>query len=164
MTTKAAMSNETPGVVIALPELEGQHDHTIDDKGRVSIPAEFRALLGLEDGSEVVVTRHLRERCLRVYPVEAWEVFKARIGEMAGPVGAALRKVVRGSARRMKVDRLGRISLPTALRTYAQLDGKCFVMGQGACMEVWDEGEWNRAHAPENYAELDVDSLSAIDM
>jgi MraZ protein len=161
---KATMSDETAGMVVTHPDLEGQHDHTIDDKGRVSIPAEFRAALGLQDGDEVVVTRHLRERCLRVYRPDAWEQFKARIADMPGPAGAALRKVVRGSARRMKVDRLGRISLPTALRTYAQLDGKCFVMGQGLCMEVWDEGEWNRAHAPENYGELDEDALSALDM
>lgn len=146
------------------PELEGQHDHTVDEKGRVSIPAEFRTVLGLQEGDEVVVTRHLRERCLRIYRLDAWEEFKSRIAEMDGKPGAALRKVVRGSARRMKVDRLGRISVPVALRSYAGLVGKCFVMGQGRCMEVWDVEEWNRAHAPEVYTDLDDDALSAIDM
>ena len=42
--------------------VEGQHEHTVDGKGRVSIPSDFRAVLGLTEGMELVVTRHLNER------------------------------------------------------------------------------------------------------
>ena len=54
--------------------VEGQHEHTVDGKGRVSIPSDFRSVLGLEEGAELVVTRHLNERCLLVYWPDAWDV------------------------------------------------------------------------------------------
>lgn len=138
--------------------LEGQHDHTLDEKGRVSIPAEFRQVLQLEEGDEVVITRHLNEQCLLVFRPDAWKAFMDKVDRDLSPIGNALRKVVRGAARRMKVDRLGRISVPSAVRGHAALDGKCFVVGQDQWMQIWDVEVWNRTHAPENYAELDLSS------
>lgn len=150
------MVDPLPDAVPSLPDLEGQHDHTVDDKGRVSIPADFRHALSLAEGTELVVTRHLKERCLRVYPLVAWETFKAQAERDRSPVGNIIRRVVKGSARRAKVDRLGRISLPNALRSFARLDGKCFVMGMNTCMEIWNVELWNEVHGPEAYNDVDV--------
>ena len=46
--------------------LEGQHEHTLDSKGRLSVPADFRLALQLTENDELIVTRHLKERCLLV--------------------------------------------------------------------------------------------------
>lgn len=146
---------------LALTPVEGQHDHTVDDKGRVSIPADFRQALGLDEGAELVVTRHLKERCLRVFTPAGWEAFKARAAQGDRSLNAAVQRVMVGSARRVKVDRLGRVQVPQVLRQFAALEGKCFVMGQGRFMELWDTNQWDLTHGPEQYAELDLSDLDA---
>lgn len=141
------------------PYLEGQHDHTVDTKGRVSVPVDFRGLLALTEGDELVVTRHLKERCLLVFWPQAWQRFRDRIAEAPAPVATALKRVVGGTARRVKVDRLGRIQLPQVLRRYAELEGKCFVMGQGHSIEIWATDVWERTHGPERYADVDLSAF-----
>lgn len=136
--------------------VEGQHEHTVDGKGRVSIPSEFRDSLELDEGSTLTITRHLKERCLLVYWPAAWDAFKARLEEAPPRVASALRRVVCGTARKVRVDRLGRIQIPLVLRKYADLDGKCFVNGQGSYMEIWSMGLWDLTHGPEVYADLDL--------
>lgn len=141
-------------------DLEGQHDHTVDGKGRVSIPAEFRGQLGLTEADELIVTRHVNQRCLLIYPVGAWGGFKAEIEASDQRVRTTLRRVVVGSARRVRMDRLGRIQLPQVLRRFAQLDGKCFVVGQGQRIEVWDISVWNEMFAPEQLGDVDLTGLN----
>jgi len=153
------MSRVTPSDVVQSP-IEGQHEHTVDGKGRLSVPSDFRAELDLDEGSELVVTRHLKERCLLLFWPDAWATFKQRIDEAPPRVAAALRRVVCGTARRVKVDRLGRIQIPQVLRKYADLDGKCFVMGQGANIEIWSMGMWDLTHGPEVYADLDLSEFN----
>lgn len=153
------MSRGNPSDVELSP-IEGQHEHTVDEKGRLSIPSEFRAELVLDEGSELIVTRHLKERCLLLYWPAAWVELKQRIDEAAPPVAAALRRVVCGTARRVKVDRLGRIQIPQVLRKYAELDGKCFVMGQGTAIEIWSMAMWDLTHGPEVYADLDLSEFN----
>jgi MraZ protein len=140
--------------------VEGLHEHTVDNKGRVSVPAVFRGALGVQEGDELVVTRHLKERCVLVYWPAAWDAMKARADELAAPVRAAVRRVTVASAHRVKVDRLGRIQVPLVLRKYAELDGKCFVMGQGDRMEIWAPVQWEQTHGPQIYAQLDLSDLN----
>jgi MraZ protein len=140
--------------------VEGLHEHTVDSKGRVSVPAVFRGALGVQEGDELVVTRHLKERCVLVYWPAAWDAMKARADALAAPVRAAVRRVTVASAHRVKLDRLGRIQVPLVLRKYAELDGKCFVMGQGDRMEVWAPMQWEQTHGPQVYAQLDLSELN----
>ena len=155
------MSQESVEPVVAPAlDLEGQHDHTFDDKGRVSIPAEFRATLALDEGAELVVTRHFNQRCLLIFLPEPWTAFKAVIEGAEPAVRPVLRRVVAGSARRVKVDRLGRIQIPQVLRKFAQLEGKCFVVGQGDRMELWDEAVWNEMFDPDSLQGHDLTGLN----
>ncbi len=142
--------------VASEPYLEGQHDHTVDDKGRVSLPAEFRNALNLSEGDEVIITRHLKERCLLVYWPAAWADLRNRMADAPPRTSTALKRVVGGSARRVKVDRLGRVQIPQVLRRYGSLEGKCFVMGQGRSIEVWATAVWDATHGPEHYADMDL--------
>ena len=144
-----------------LSSLEGQHEHTPDSKGRVSIPSDFRVELRLDENAELIVTRHLKERCLLVFWPAGWEAFKSKIGSAPPSVGSALRRVVCGTARRVRLDKLGRVQVPQVLRKYAGLEGKCLVMGQGNLMEIWSLGVWERTHGPEAYEDFD---LSAFDL
>ena len=140
--------------------VEGQHEHTVDSKGRVSIPSDFRAALGLAEGMELVVTRHLNERCLLIYWAEAWADLKNRMDAAPPKVANAIRRVVCGAARRVKLDRLGRIQIPQTFRGYAELEGKCFLMGQGSVIECWSMSMWDMTHGPEAYSELDLSEFN----
>lgn len=154
------MSEEPVEAVGPALDLEGQHDHTFDDKGRVSIPAEFRTALGLEEGAELVVTRHFNQRCLLLFQPGPWQAFKAVIEGADPAVRPVLRRVVAGSARRVKLDRLGRIQIPQVLRKFAELEGKCFVIGQGDRMELWDEAVWNEMFDPASLQGHDLTGLN----
>ena len=136
--------------------LEGQHEHTLDGKGRVSVPSEFRSELGLVENDELIVTRHLKERCLLIFWPEAWGRFKDKISIAPPAIGSALRRVVCGTARRVKVDKLGRVQIPQVLRKYADLNGKCLVMGQGQLMELWSLNVWESTHGPDVYEDFDL--------
>jgi len=150
-------SNGNDGMRAAV---EGQHEHTVDSKGRVSLPSEFRTELDLDEGSELIVTRHLNERCLLIYWPEAWEELKSQIENAPPKLGSALRRVVCGAARRARLDRLGRIQVPQTFRRYAELDGKCFLMGQGGVIECWSMGLWDATHGPEAYTDFDLSEFN----
>ena len=140
--------------------VEGQHEHTVDSKGRVSIPSDFRTALGMTEGMELIVTRHLNERCLLIYWAEAWADLKMRLEAAPPKVANAIRRVVCGAARRVKLDRLGRIQIPQTFRGYAELEGKCFLMGQGSVIECWSMSMWDVTHGPEAYSELDLSEFN----
>lgn len=152
------------GQSLELPDLEGQYDHTVDDKGRLSIPSVFRESLGLSDGAELVVTRNLKDHCLAIYPIPAWEAFKARIAEGRDPVARALQRVVKGSARRVTVDRLGRVHIPPGLRAHARLSGKCYVVGLGPKMEVWDVTVWSDTFDPSTFGDISDEMLGRYEV
>ena len=141
--------------------LEGQHEHTLDSKGRLSVPADFRLALQLTENDELIITRHLKERCLLVFWSASWARFREQIENAPAPVATAIKRVICGSARRVRLDRLGRLQVPQVFRRYAGLEGKCLVMGQGNLMEVWSGDLWDRTHGPEAYEDFD---LSAFNM
>jgi MraZ protein len=117
----------------------GTHTPRLDDKGRLILPAKFRDQL--EEG--VVVTRG-QERCLYVFPLAEF----ARLAEQLrqAPVTSKqardyLRVFLSGASDEM-VDRQGRMTIPTALRTYAGLTRDCAVIGAGQRVEIWDATAW----------------------
>ena len=117
----------------------GTHSPRLDDKGRLILPAKFRDQL--EEG--VVVTRG-QERCLYVFPVAEF----ARLADQLrqAPVTSKqardyLRVFLSGASDEM-VDRQGRVTIPTALRTYAGLTRDCAVIGAGQRVEIWDATAW----------------------
>jgi MraZ protein len=118
----------------------GTHSPRLDDKGRLILPAKFREQL--EEG--VVVTRG-QERCLYVFPLAEF----ARIAEQLrqAPVTSKqardyLRVFLSGASDE-SVDRQGRMTIPTALRTYAGLTRDCAVIGAGTRVEIWDATAWD---------------------
>jgi MraZ protein len=123
-----------------MPMFLGTHSPRLDDKGRLILPAKFRDQL--EEG--VVVTRG-QERCLYVFPVAEF----ARLADQLrqAPVTSKqardyLRVFLSGASDEM-VDRQGRVTIPTALRTYAGLTRDCAVIGAGQRVEIWDAAAWD---------------------
>ncbi len=98
-------------------EVWGSHEHKLDVKGRLSIPAEFRTTLGLDENDSVVVTRSIAEKCLLVFWPESWKAFLELTEEADEDDDTAdlVDEIMRGYHRRVKLDRLGRIQLPQYL-------------------------------------------------
>jgi MraZ protein len=117
----------------------GEHQHSIDDKGRIIIPAKFRDDLG----SQFIVTRGL-DSCLFVYPMSEWGILEAKLKSlplMKSDARAFTRFFFSG-AMECELDKQGRVNLPSNLREYAKLDKDCVVLGVSNRVEVWSKAIW----------------------
>ncbi|MCH9719353.1 MAG: division/cell wall cluster transcriptional repressor MraZ [Actinomycetia bacterium] len=133
--------------------LLGTHTPRIDDKGRVVLPAKFRDTLS--DG--VVLTKG-QDRCVVLWPAEEFAKYADRLNE-ASRANAAVRSYLRvlfSSAFDDKPDKQGRISVPGALRDYADLDRDVVIAGNGATAEIWNKPSWT------NYLSEQEQSFSDI--
>jgi MraZ protein len=120
----------------------GEYEHSIDTKGRVAVPAKFRAQL--EGG--LVVTRGF-ERCLQVYPMEQWQALSERVSSLSlGSTEARqLRRLLFASAFDTELDKQGRILLPAGLREYAGIGDSAVVAGMNTYFEIWSQASWDAA-------------------
>lgn len=120
--------------------LLGTYTPKLDDKGRVTLPAKFRADLG----GGVVVTRG-QERCLYVFSTSEFERAYEKIRDAPLTVKQSrdfLRMFLSGASDETP-DGQNRITVPPHLRTYAGLDRDLVVTGVGAHAEIWDAEAWN---------------------
>lgn len=119
----------------------GEFRHNIDTKGRLAVPARFRA--GLAEG--LVVTRGL-DPCLHIYPKSQWLPLAERLSELptSEPAVRALRRNFFTGAFACEMDKQGRILIPQALREYAGLDGDVVIAGLNTYMEVWAANLWDQ--------------------
>jgi MraZ protein len=122
----------------------GEYTHTIDDKGRVTIPARYRGELA----AGLVVTRGFDEN-LMVFPISEWQAMAERIA--ARPLSdesvRAFRRRVFAGAVDLEPDRQGRIVLPQYLRDFAGIDGEVVIAGMFNYIELWSAGAWQGMRA-----------------
>ena len=118
----------------------GEFRHTLDDKGRLAIPAKFRVALK----SDAVVTRGL-DQTLCVYPKETWEKLANKIAAL--PMGQAdtraFARLVLAGASEVEIDSSGRISIPEYLRQYAGISKDVVIAGLYDRLEIWDAAMWD---------------------
>ncbi len=119
----------------------GEYRHNIDAKGRLAIPARFRA--DLAEG--LVVTRGL-DACLHIYPKSQWLPLAERLSSLpvSEPAVRALRRNLFTGAFSCEMDKQGRILIPPGLREYAGLDGDVVVAGLNTYIEVWAAARWEQ--------------------
>lgn len=132
----------------------GEHSHSIDAKGRLSLPSRFRRSLT----GGVIVTRGL-DRCLFVYPRVEWELVAKRLASL--PVSKqnsrAFVRLMLAGAWDSQLDHQGRILLPEYLRAYAHILKHVIVAGLYNRIEVWNEDDWNEYRAK---TESESDSIA----
>jgi MraZ protein len=140
--------------------LLGTHEHAIDDKSRLTLPAKFRG--DFEDG--VVVTRGI-EACLVAYPRAEWaRRFQSRLEDLDPFRGEArqLQRYFYANAVEGELDKQGRIGIPAGLREYAKLGRDVVVAGVHDHLEIWDRAAWQRQLAEvEGRAEDVAERLAA---
>lgn len=150
----------------------GLYEHTIDAKGRISLPARFRELVTVGDSANgsgrLVVTRDV-EPCLKAYPIEAWQQTEAKLAALPSMNRQArmLKRLLVGSAHDLQVDKSGRILLPPPLRTHAGLEREAVFVGQIDHIEIWSKAAWeasqNQPTELSDIAEL-LESFEGLDI
>jgi MraZ protein len=117
----------------------GRYPATVDAKGRVSIPARFREVLGRYEGRDLVLVPD--GECLEVYPLPEWERMEAKLREQSR-FNSEVREISRLYVSRAKdatLDAAGRILLPPDTRRDSRLDRNVTIVGGGLDkFEVWD--------------------------
>jgi MraZ protein len=119
----------------------GQYAHSIDDKGRLTIPVRYRAPLA----GGAYVTQGF-DRNLFVYTMESFQRMAQRAALLTStnPEARAVRRVIFGGATEVGLDNAGRILIPTFLREYAGLDGETTIVGAGEYFEIWNSDAWRK--------------------
>lgn len=117
----------------------GRYQHTIDDKGRLIIPARYREML--ERGA--FVTQGF-ERNLMVLTADGFDLLYANVNRMSltDPSARDLKRFIFSTAERVEVDKVGRILLPQYLRNLAQLESEVILVGVGDYFEIWSPVCW----------------------
>lgn len=117
----------------------GTYSPKMDEKGRVILPAKFRSLLS--DG--LVITRG-QERCLYVFSEEEFSQMHERIRQapITSKQGRDYLRVFLSGAHAEEPDKQHRVTIPLALREYANLDRDLAVIGAGTRAEIWDAAAW----------------------
>jgi MraZ protein len=122
--------------------LLGTHEHTIDDKNRLTLPAKFRESFA----GSVVVTRGL-DGCLEAYRGEDWaRHVESRLASL-DPFSQASRRIQRfhfSGASEAELDKQGRVMIPAPLLEHAQLGREVVVAGMRDHLEIWDREAWRR--------------------
>ena len=117
----------------------GEYHHSIDEKGRMIIPAKFRDELG----PVFVMTRGL-DQCLFLYPMSEWKAMEQKLKSlplMKSDARAFTRFFFSGAVE-CELDKQGRVNIPANLRSHAKLEKDCVVIGVSTRVEIWSKEAW----------------------
>jgi MraZ protein len=121
----------------------GRFPHTIDGKGRLSIPAKFREELVARDTDTLVLTEG--DHCIVAYPMDEWEKFEEKLRQQPqlAPEMRNFLRVAVASAKDCPVDKAGRTLVPPDLREFAGLSKDVMIVGALNKFEIWNRERWN---------------------
>jgi MraZ protein len=147
----------------------GTFEHTIDDKGRVSVPAKFREALQATNDDRVVITNFFvgDVHCLDVYPHAAWIQLEERLRTKPQFDQRVLRfqNFYVAGAHDCVLDKQGRMLLPPTLRDYAGLKRDAVFTSALDKFRIWDQEQWKKVFSeakqgfidrPEDLTELGI--------
>lgn len=131
----------------------GEFQHTIDDKGRLIMPAKYRDSLG----EDFVITKGF-EGCLFVYPKDQWRILESQLKNLpfTKKDARAFARFFFSGAVEGLLDKQGRVLVPANLRTYASLKKDVVIAGISSRIEIWSKENWDEYinETEESYEEL----------
>ena len=122
----------------------GNYEYTIDDRGRVPLPARYR-----EAFADGIVLAEGLDGCVEVYTQAGYERWAGFV-ESRGPHQLRARRVRRGvfgSSFDAELDAQGRVLIPARCRQHASLEGPVIIVGRGECLEIWHPQRWEAEEA-----------------
>jgi MraZ protein len=119
----------------------GQYEHTIDEKGRLIVPAKYREPLG----DNFIITYGL-DVCLFVYSLEEWKTLAEKLKLL--PLGQrdarAFKRILFSRATNCTIDSQGRVIIMKYLRDYARIDKEVMIIGVSDRIEIWSKDIWQK--------------------
>ena len=139
----------------------GEYTHSLDSKGRLTIPAKFRDQLvpGL------VVTRNPNGGCLLLMPLDEWERVSARVSALplTDNRSSLLRRALFSAAEDFRIDKQGHILISQRLREFAAIENEVVLAGMNTYLELWNPRSWDeQVLAPLQNNELNDDLFAAL--
>jgi len=128
--------------------MTGTYRHTIDQKGRLFIPAKLREELG----ESFYVTKEV-DNCLVAYPKQVWKEIEEKMAALPRSKARSLQRMIFGSAEKCELDSQGRILVPQTLREYAGLEKDVAIVGVSNRAEIWNAAKWDKINEEEYTAE-----------
>ncbi|HEY0180289.1 MAG TPA: division/cell wall cluster transcriptional repressor MraZ [Dokdonella sp.] len=121
---------------------QGETAVTLDDKGRVAIPAAHRDAIAKVGANRLVVTYNPFEHgCLWIFPESEWERVRDEVNALPSvkAVHRNLQMKLVGAAARVEPDGNGRVLLPASQRAAAGIEKRAVLLGMGNKFELWSE-------------------------
>ena len=120
----------------------GRYEHTIDSKGRISIPSKFREILSKKYDDRLVITNY--DLCLVAFPSDEWAVLEEKVKSLSllKKEAKTFLRFFYSSGIDCMLDKQGRLLIPQTLRDYANLEKDVVLVGEGRKIEIWDKVRW----------------------
>ena len=141
----------------------GRYEHSIDQKGRISIPSRFREVLAAQYDERLVLTNF--DQCLWAYPMAEWKQVEEKVAALPQlkPEVKALQRFFISAASESPLDKQGRILIPTTLREYADLTKDCVMVGMSQRIEIWSLERWSQVFSKaEKTLQESIDQLTDL--
>jgi MraZ protein len=121
----------------------GEHEHTIDKKGRLIIPSKFREAFKEYEVEKFYVTRGL-DKCLFLFIEDEWksQESKFRSVSFTKPEARRFNRLYFSGASEIECDKQGRILLPKYLKDYAEIKRDVMIIGVSNRIEIWAKEVW----------------------
>lgn len=143
----------------------GQHERTIDEKNRIQLPSQYRAVIDPKrEGTELYVTLGEDRGTLAIFTEQGFEELASRIETefMTGPESRRFELQFYGLTSRVDLDKQGRLVLPDRLRKKARLGPDVYLVGQKNRIGIWNRGaldqamgiDWEGEDWPENWSDF----------
>jgi MraZ protein len=143
--------------------LRGNYPATVDDKGRLKIPAAFKAYLDETYGTDFYVTS-LDGQSVRIYPLREWRDIEDRLKPLPS-LNRAVKKFLDRTnyyGQMGRADSQGRLLIPSVLRESAAMRGEVAVLGYLKYLDVWNNQRYLEHLEREPFTEEDQKALSDL--
>lgn len=136
----------------------GEYNHSVDTKGRVSIPSKFREELG----ERFILTKGL-DNSLFIYSMDEWNILEGKLKQLplTNRDARAFVRFFFSGATECELDTQGRIRIPTNLRQHATLEKDAVIIGVGTRIEIWSNIEWEKYNSDDNLSYDEIASKMA---
>ncbi len=164
-SSNRSQSTEKDSTESRQPSFRGSFSHTVDAKGRISLPSEFRRVLSEAGEMSVVITNYISEgsRCLRGAGESSWRAFEEKLRQKTrfDPKLLKLENYLLSRATECPVDGSGRIMIPQNLRIYAGLERDVTFTSSIHGFQMWDSRVWEHVFAQSEEEFMDDPALFA---
>jgi MraZ protein len=124
---------------------KGSYEYSVDNKGRINIPAKLKKYVSPEANDTFVVTRGF-EKCLFIYPQDEWNKYEESIRALSqtNPQHRFFMRVLLEKATESQLDGQSRITIPKDLLQYAAIESEVLILGVLEHIEVWNPKEYEQ--------------------